>query len=650
MINRYSKLPLAGKILIPILSTFLGMWTVGTVSVGYIETQKQAYELQRETQNAAFQISKEIAAAQRLLGFKAKSITDVAPLTEAVAAQDQQALLRLLLPLKASLELDLLKVIDQNGAVLSDLRSSVVGSARLQDAEIMELAQKGLMVTSIVVPADSMAAPLLIKSLSVTSKQDDVGTIIVGYALTPAMLEQMLGAGRQQLVLLQNSTVIAATLPVSSSVSWTQPLPPAVRIDKAAYLSHTIELPQVADERLQAVVLTPLAAFQASQRQLWLLVGGFGLLGGLLISAAGLWVTRLITRRITELTKATQKLADGDLAVRIPAEGCDEVATLATGFNHMTEQLKHRDRKIKLQLEKLEQLVKELQQMPEQVHTEKMAGLGQMVAGIAHEINNPVCFIYSNVPPAKEYVQDLVNLIALYQQHFPEPPATIQETESLIDLDFVTEDLPKLLDSMQSGAQRIREIVLSLRNFSRKDEAVMKSVNLHEGLDSTLVILGHRLKAQPSRPAIEVVKAYGALPRVDCFAGEINQVFMNLLSNAIDALEAKMADHAARNAEHSSSFSPKIWLQTAPHGNDWVTITIVDNGPGIPEEIRSKLFDPFFTTKEVGKGTGLGLSISYQIIVEKHGGKIWCEPQPNQGVKFVIQVPTALSAARSHAK
>ncbi len=634
------KLSLAGQILIPILSTFLGMWAIGTVSVGYIETSKQEYQLERETQRTATHISKEIESAQELLSFKAKSITDSPALSASVALKDEQSLLRGLLPLKSSLELDFVKVIDQDGKVLSDLRSSVLGSALLQDTEVMALAQRGLLVNGLIVSQDS-APPVLFKTLSVTSKQDDVGSILVGYALTSDILADMLGAERQQLVLMHKSDVIATTLSIKEPVNWTpqSAYVQKIQIDGVSYLSQAIDLPQIANGQFQAVVLTSLTNFHASQRQMWLLVYGVGLLGGLLISVAGLWTTRLITRRITKLTEATQKLADGDLSVSIPVDGSDEVATLAMSFNNMTGQLKHRNLKIETQLEELEQLVKKLQQMPEQVHMAKMAGLGQMVAGVAHEINNPVSFIYGNVNPAKEYAQDLVNLVRLYQKYCPEPHPEIQKSENVIDIDFVIQDLPKILDSMESGAERIREIVLNLKNFSRKGEATMKKVDIHDGLDSTLVILGNRLKVQPNRRAIKVVKEYNFLPKVNCFAGEVNQVFMNVLSNAIDALEMHMANQAINSSDSTTDFHPEIRLQTDVFNDDWITITIADNGPGIPETIRSKLFDPFFTTKVVGQGTGLGLSISYQIIVEKHGGKIWCDSHAGVGTEFVIQLP-----------
>ncbi len=283
----------------------------------------------------------------------------------------------------------------------------------------------------------------------------------------------------------------------------------------------------------------------------------------------------------------------------------------------------------------LEQALRELQQTQTHlVQSEKMSSLGQLVAGVAHEINNPVNFIYGNLNYANDYIQDLLTLLQLYQDHCPNPASPVQTMIDSIDLDFLMEDLPKLLASMRVGAERIREIIASLRNFSRLDEAEFKTVDLHDGIDSTLMILQNRLKSQSSRPEIHLVKDYHSLPKVQCYPGQLNQVFMNILTNAVDALEDYLA-----TTDTPLPHPPTIWIETHLIGTEFVAVTIRDNGPGIPTAVRDRLFDPFFTTKPVGKGTGLGMSISYQIVTEKHHGSLQCHSEPGQGAEFVITIP-----------
>ncbi|HEY9852932.1 MAG TPA: ATP-binding protein [Leptolyngbyaceae cyanobacterium] len=284
---------------------------------------------------------------------------------------------------------------------------------------------------------------------------------------------------------------------------------------------------------------------------------------------------------------------------------------------------------LELALQKLQQTQSQL------IQTEKISSLGQLVAGVAHEINNPINFISGNIGYAYKYSQGLLDIVRLYQQYYPHPVPEIEKKSEALELDFLMEDLTKLLSSMKVGVDRIQEIVLSLRNFSRLDEAEMKSVNIHEGIDSTLLILQHRIKAKPNRPAIQIIKKYGDLPLVECLAGQMNQVFMNLLANAIDVLE---------EAEEKSRIqTPTILIRTEKINSTQIAITITDNGPGMTEQVCQKLFDPFFTTKPVGKGTGLGLSISYQIVVEKHGGQLKCVSAPGQGAEFTIVLPHTLS-------
>ena len=277
------------------------------------------------------------------------------------------------------------------------------------------------------------------------------------------------------------------------------------------------------------------------------------------------------------------------------------------------------------QAKELQQTLDKLQLAQTQlIHSEKMSSLGQMVAGIAHEINNPVNFIKGNIGYGFNYAQDLVELIELYQKNYPQPVVEIDEKIEDINFEFLKEDFLDLLNSMKVGVNRIKDIVRSLGIFSHLDKAEIKPVNVHEGIDGTLMILRHRLDGNDVRKSIEIVKEYGDLPLVNCYAGQLNQVFMNILSNAIDALQET---------------GDLIVIRTRIVRENWVNISIIDNGPGIAEEIHKKLYEPVFSTKEVGKGTGLGMAISYQIIVEKHGGTIECISELGKGTEFCIQIP-----------
>ncbi|MDX2244481.1 MAG: ATP-binding protein [Leptolyngbyaceae cyanobacterium bins.302] len=288
------------------------------------------------------------------------------------------------------------------------------------------------------------------------------------------------------------------------------------------------------------------------------------------------------------------------------------------------------------QAQQFSETLRQLRQNQAQIiQAEKMSSLGRLVAGVAHEINNPVNFIYGNLSHAADYIQDLLHLLQVYQTYYPTPVAAVQAEIIATDLEFLADDLPKLLASMKLGAERIQQIVVSLRNFSRMDEAAVKQVDIHAGIDSSLMILQNQLKAKADYVAIAVEKNYGALPLVECFAGQLNQVFMNLITNAIDALEPlRIADPV-----NNYLLSPTISIRTEMVDEAHVRIAIADNGYGIPEHIQSRLFDPFFTTKPIGKGTGLGLSISYQIVTEKHGGILKCCSSPGLGATFVIEIP-----------
>lgn len=313
--------------------------------------------------------------------------------------------------------------------------------------------------------------------------------------------------------------------------------------------------------------------------------------------------------------------------------------------SHVEQTLRQSESYLKQQTEQLEETLRRLQQTAQLVQTENMSSLRQLVAGIAHEINNPINFIHGNVKYINSYTQALLTVIQQYQQYYPDPHAEIAVLIADYDVAYIATDLPNVLASIRTGTERIRQIVLSLRNFSRLDEAAVKAINLHEGVDSALLLLQLRLKAKPDCPAIEVVKDYGDLPLVECYVGQMNQVLMNLLVNAIDALEEAAS---RRNASDVSPCSPMIQICTRLK-QDWVQISIQDNGLGVSDGVQPKMFDPLFTTKPVGKGTGLGLSISYQIIVERHHGRLNYVTTPGGGATFIIEIPRWLKRQQAGA-
>ncbi|MEO1521466.1 MAG: ATP-binding protein [Cyanobacteria bacterium J06633_2] len=346
-----------------------------------------------------------------------------------------------------------------------------------------------------------------------------------------------------------------------------------------------------------------------------------------------LQTTRAILRPLRQVqTIAHRMTQEEDFSIRLDVSGKDEVADLAHSFNQLVAWIEN-------YIQELNQTLADLKQAQSQlVHSEKMSSLGQMVAGIAHEINNPVNYVVGNLEYANAYTEKLLQLQALYQKHFPQPPEEINAALREMDIEFLRKDFPQLLASLKIGTERIYDIVTSLRRFSRLDEADYKVVDVHEAIDTTLVLLQHRLKEQGSRPAIEIKKHYGHLPPIECYPGPINQVFMNLLVNAIDAIEDTLNTNTDKSSSKSSSIGT-ITIHTALQNDAWVRVKIMDTGCGIPDSIKTRIFDPFFTTKPVGTGTGMGLSICYQIVHELHSGHLEYLSSPREGTCFEIYLP-----------
>ncbi|MBS0015114.1 MAG: GHKL domain-containing protein [Arthrospira sp. SH-MAG29] len=361
-------------------------------------------------------------------------------------------------------------------------------------------------------------------------------------------------------------------------------------------------------------------------------------LSGLIATILAVRTNNAIIAPIKSVTEVANRVVnEDDFNLEAAVTTQDEAGLLAISLNKLikwvkkyTEELEIArytlEQRVEERTEELKEALEELKQTQSQlIQTEKMSGLGQMVAGIAHEINNPVGFIYGNTEHAKQYAEDLLNLVHLYRQHYPQPPQDILDMMEDIDFEFMQDDFMKLMSSIRLGANRIREIVLSLRNFSRLDEAEIKAVNLHDGLDSTLLLLNNRFKDK-----ITIVKSYGNLPLIECYPAQINQVFMNIIANAIDALEDCQKNYKKADLT--------ILIDTKKIEDNHVQIIIEDNGMGVPETIKDKIFNPFFTTKEIGKGTGLGLSICYKII-EKHRGTIDVKSETGVKTAFIINLP-----------
>lgn len=647
----YSQFSLRTQIIIPFVSVCLGLWILGTIGLGYLFTDRleksNAENLEKQTVDVLRKVQKEM----QFLNLQARLLGQNEQIITSVEARNNSVLLKSLLPLRFTLELDLVKVVDRQGEPLVNLAESSL-LEQIDSEKVILKSLEGIYFSSILISNNSQG---LLVSVAPLKVQDDlIGSVVLGVKFSDRFLQQIQSGSEDNIAAFYNGKLISSTLPAAKNLSWQPPqpnaLPQAIKIGLNTYLAKTIVVAGLDNSALELVLIQSTDELENLKKKLWITVGLFSLVGGAIAIIVGTLVTRFISDRIQILTHYTQRLATGEFSDRIELDGDDEVKTLAHGFNFMIEQLRVRDRQINQQMQELENTLKKLQETQSHlIHTEKMSSLGLMVAGVAHEINNPLSFIKGNIHHAKDYITDLLELVNLVQAKYDRFDSEIADKINEIDLDFLSEDLPHILKSIEDGADRIKQIVLSLRKFSHLDESQIKPVDIHAGIESTLILLRNRLNAKNGQE-ISLSKNYGNLPLVECYASQLNQVFLNILVNAIDALnssnisgdkslpkititteskfESNLPEDARNHPENLSRVNPTS-----------VLISISDNGCGIPDQIKSKIFDPFFTTKPVGKGTGLGLSISYQIIVEKHQGKLQCFSELGSGTTFQIEIP-----------
>jgi two-component system, NtrC family, sensor kinase len=581
----YEGLGLGQKIIIPFLSVFLSVLLLGSFILGSWFTRTLELNLYQEVDSFSVRVSQDLQSVQQSLDTQVRLLATQDVIQQAIARRDRSALLQHLLPLKAEFNLDLIKVVDANGGVWLDSRKGFSYQTRLEDEVAISSASSGLHLTDVMTVADGSRV-LLVAVAPVKSTEKVLGGIIIGVFVNDDMMNKIAAGSSKSVVAFSNQKAIATSDLKLLEKPW-QPLSvkesaKPVRINKQSYIAKSLIFAG-RSQSLLLEVLYPVNALNQAKDALWiniLILSGLG-------SATVIIIGSIISRAIAA--------------------------------------------KLNAQFHSLQQALKDLRNTQTQlIQAEKMSSLGQMVAGIAHEINNPANFIHANITYLRNYIQDLFVLVGMYGDRAPDDK--IQAFLKDMDLDYIQQDSDKILKSMKAGTGRITQIVLSLRNFSRLDESEMKTVDIHEGIENTLLLLNYRLGQ-----TIEIQKKYSNLPLVECYPAQLNQMFLNLLTNAIDAVEEEQTTGAGRIV-----IETEVGDSITEHCQQ-IMIRIQDNGCGMSPETKHRMFDPFFTTKPVGQGTGLGMAIVYQII-KQHDGEMAIESGVGQGTELTVTLPIQQSA------
>ena len=636
LLIKYQKSSLPLKISAPFIVMFLGFWVVSVAAVGIFFSNKLAQDRREQAKELANLVEQDINQELKSLRQGARFLSIEALMAQGVISQDVNQLQQTVLPLKSILDTDIVKIIGLDQQELFSIQSTGLQTFNLQDQNVNALLVTGS-DTNAIIGSNNSGPPFLIGTAPIKNDQGVIGGVTLGTALGDNFLKQINKTIREQIIVVSNDEIVASTFsadPADLRTLDLNDLQGFITIDHQDFLAEPISLKSLDEQQFELVLLISQQSLTQAQEALWFFIAIVTFVGSLITSILGYWIAKRVARPIQDITLIAQQVAgESRFDLRAPANTQDDISVLALSVNQLIEWVgqytnelevaaQTLDVRVKHRTKKLSNTLKELKDTQAQlIQSEKMSSLGQMIAGIAHEINNPISFVQGNIEPLKEYFHDLLELIETYQAQYPEPTDAIIKKQEEIDFDFLLTDLDKLLGSMNLGAERVHEIIQSLRNFSRLDEATVKDVDIHEGIDSTLLILNHRIKHE-----VTVVKKYGDLPLVRCFPAQLNQVFTNIIVNALDAMFDADCDRK------------KLKIITRMAQKNQVQIIICDSGPGIPREIRRKIFDPFFTTKPVGKGTGLGLGICFRII-QHHQGKIRVRSKIGKGTEFIITLP-----------